>query len=259
MGVALDCKIITKILDTIGGVKTLLEEWQNTYGEHDVPDRATVYRWRDGALPKTSINLIRFANLLDVDPFCLLVPNSNSKVDEVIGEVFKSYQLNDAPEPSLQFIADFFGWNQLWPPPYFEEVRKNKPTRRLIYKWHEQEFALDAAKQSNYYALIKLIPTQPAVRPQTLHFAFGGKSALRRRWLHYGFVVRDGTAVKLTHIHGHGHGHTGSYEASSATDPTFVETWFGPSSATFRVASRHPFSLEVIDDDVGKPRVRFPG
>ena len=258
MGVALDDSIITKILDSIGGVKRLLEDWEDAYGEQEVPDRATVYRWRAGELPKSSINLIRFANLLDVDPFCLLVAEPNSKVDEVIGDVFSAYQLNNVPEPSLQFLADFFGWNQLWPPRYFEEPRKSKPSRRHAYTWHEQEFTHDATNKKNYDALIKLISdrSEAGHRPQTFHFAFGGKSALRQRWLHYGFVVRHKRSVRLIHIHGH----TDSYDAKSDRDPTFVETWFGPNPATFRVASRHPFTLEAdVPRDQTDRAVRFPG
>jgi hypothetical protein len=257
MPIALNSLLITELIESCGGVAKLLRRWGDTYGEDDAPSRQTLYNWRDGQWPKTSISIIRFAELLDIDPFCLLIARDASPAD-VIEDVLQAYQLDTSVEPSLQFISAFFGWNTMWPPKYWEELRRDKPSLTHSFVWHEREFDHDTSVQANYYPAVALTsdPEIIASRPQTFHFAYSGKGALRARWLHFGFVVRFENQVALTHIHGH----TGACVTKTSTSPALVETWFGPGSARFRVASRHPFSLVFRGQDDGPdPRVRFPG
>jgi hypothetical protein len=257
MPIALNSSLIAELIESCGGVAKLLLRWGDTYGEDDVPNRQTLYNWRDGRLPKTSISIIRFAELLDVDPFCLLVARDDSPAD-VIEDVFQSYLHDTSAEPSLQFIAAFFGWTAMWPPKYWEEHRRKKPNLRHSFVWHEREFEHDTSVRANYYPAVALTsdPEIIASRPQTFHFAYSGKGVLGARWLHFGFVVRFEKQVTLTHIHGH----TDACVTKTSTSPALVETWFGPGSARFRVASRHPFSLEFRGQDDGPhPKVRFPG
>jgi len=257
MPIALNNPLIAELVESCGGVAKLLRRWGDVYGEEDVPTRQTMSNWRNGRLPKTSLSIIRLAELLDVDPFCLLVARDDSPAD-VIDHIFQAYQHNTSAEPSLQFIAAFFGGSAMWPPQYWEEHRRKKPELRHSFFWHEREFDHDTAVQANYYATVALTsdPEIVSSRPQTFHFAYSGKSSSRARWFHYGFVVRSKKQVTLTHIRGH----TDACTTKTSTSPTLVETWFGPGSARFRVASRHPFSLEFRGQDEGPDqRVQFPG
>ena len=257
MPVAFNATLLTELIEMTGGVIELLRCWEVEFGDADVPDRQSVYNWRAGKLPKTSITVIRLAHLLDVDPFCLFEAKGKAAAD-VIGEVFEAYQLATSAEPGLQFFQAFFGWKPLWPPPYWEEHRRRKPTLRQNFQWHQQEFVHDITVDTNYDATVA-VHSDPAfisARPQTFHFAFSGKGALKARWMQYGFVVRHRNHARLTHIHGHiREAHTEGLNA-----PTLVATWFGPGPATFRVASLQPFELEFRGKDSGDgERVQFPG
>lgn len=93
-----------------------------------------------------------------------------------------------------------------------------------------------------------------AVAPQAFHFAFRQPGWFADRWLDYGFVVRTGREVRLLHINGKSE----SYKTRSLEEPTYVETFFGPSTVEFCIASLHPFThcvdpVETCSDS----RVRF--
>lgn len=256
MTIALDSYLVSRLIKSFGGVTKLLRHWEETFGVEEAPNRQTVYNWQDGRLPRTSINLIRLAQLLDVDPFCLLAPRDATTAD-AISDVLEAYQLDTSAEPGLQFVRAFFGWKRLWPPPYWEELRKKRHGPRQDFEWHEHEFRHNA-RTINYYPTIALSshPELISARPQTFHFAYSGRGALKTRWLQYGFVVRHERSATLTHIHGH----TDTCHTPDAAAPTLVGTWFGPGPARFRVASQHPFALEaMLRCDEDEDRVCFPG
>lgn len=256
MAVGLNSSLVTELIDACDGVTALLRKWENTYGAEGTPDRQTLYNWRDGHLPSSSVRLIRLAHLLDVDPFCLLAPLDGTAA-EAIGDIFNTYQVDLAKESGLNFLGSFFGWKASWPPNEFQIHPRNRPSQRQDFTWHTAEFAHDPAIRAGYYPTIELTSdvTTLAGRPQTFHFAYSGKAALRSRWLQYGFVVRHRRDVTLMHIHGYIDKCTTETDAA----PTLVETWFGPGPAVFRVVSRHPFSHKVGEDHDGEQRVRFPG
>lgn len=256
MSVGLNGDLVTELMDRYGGVTAFQRTWEDTFGMEGTPDRQTFYNWRRGQLPSSSIRLIRLAHLLDVDPLCLLAPLEGTAT-EVIGDIFHSYQLDLAKESGLQFLSSFFGWKAVWPPKEIQIHSRNRPSQREGFTWHTEEFVHDPTIKAGYYPTIVLTSdvTVITARPQTFHFAYSGKGALRSRWLQYGFVVRHRGDVALMHIHGHIDG----CATSSEEAPTLVETWFGPGPAIFRVASRHPFSLAVRDAGSDESRVRFPG
>jgi hypothetical protein len=90
--------------------------------------------------------------------------------------------------------------------------------------------------------------------PAILHFAFrhGGDSH-KMEWKPFGFVRRERERVTLFNDWAI----TDEAACDGPDDAVCVKTWFGQGSATFRVASLHPFSLSLVKEPPALPTVRF--
>jgi len=206
-----------------------------------------------GKFPDTITRALQLSALLDVDPFCLLVPKRGT-VQTALNAVFQSLKEQDSSSGLLDYLKTMYGWKTEWPPPYWVNDEKHH-----AYAWHVQEFSHDPTTRRNFYKQVGLVADGALVqvRPQTFHFAYSGAGLLSTAtWLNYGFVVRHRQHVRLIHMHGF----TDQHDTSALTDPTWVETYFGPGAANFRVASLHPFELLREDPEHLPERcVRFPG
>ncbi|WP_417449567.1 hypothetical protein [Kordiimonas sp.] len=232
------------------GVPGLLDAWTTSERKalSDPPDRSTVYRWMKGQLPRSASDLLSLCSLLDIDPFSILTARDGS-ISDAIHWLLNAVQLRQWRQPSLSFLADLFGRQQAWPPPSLAETFYGRP-------WHVKEFEHDPAKRALYYACIGLSGSSDIrhTTPQVFHFAFYTPGVFGERWLQYGFVERYNNTIRLIHINGH----TEIYEAEALSEPSSVETWFGPGHAVFRVASLHSFSLTQRNENHQGKKVRFP-
>ena len=213
------------------------------------PHRATIHRWTQGQMPRTKDDLLRLCGILDVDPMCLLsLPEHDSEA--TMERLSTAYLHGRWDPPALEFLNSFLGRRTMWPPTWL--------SRDFFARdWHVREFEHDPAGRINYYATLRIdvgacaYPNGPLV----YHVAYRHRALFGMRWLQYGVVQRDGNRVKLLHINGF----TETCRVDAGT-PMQVQTWLGPGAAVFRVASLHPFALDVADqvsDD--EPIVRFPG
>jgi hypothetical protein len=236
-------------------VDRLLDRWQasqarNTDASKDVPDRATIYRWLNGAFPRTRDDLLRLCGFLDVDPFCMLTLPATDEA-AAVRRLHSAFWLNRWEPPALSFFAEFFGHQHYWPP---SQLAKQYYGR----DWHTEEFGHDPEIRANYYAQIELVrlAVPDSGTPQVFHFAYQQPGLFGQRWIQYGFVERQGLLVRLLNITGQ----VEHYRAESGDRPSVVETWFGPSLANFRIASLHPFSMRFKDaQEPTDLRVRFSG
>jgi hypothetical protein len=231
-------------------VASFLAAWTDSSATaDDDPDRATVYRWMQGTLPKNEDLLIRLSVLLDVDPFALLTI-VDQDVETALDQMLEIVQRSSSKPAPLQLLRNFLGRQKEWPP---EALAK----RHFECCWHIQEFEHDPAVRSNFYAAVELTCDRIVSnrRPQLFHFAYRSPRFFAGRWLQYGIVACRGRAIDLWHINGHAE----RIEAD-IHEPARVKTWFGPGSITFRVASLHPFLLtRGSDEDDKSPAVVFPG
>lgn len=228
------------------GVAGLQSHWDASGG----PNRATLYRWIGSALPRSPDDLLRLCALLDVDPFCLLVPGGGNAI-AAASALIHAYQ-NDHWErvPALSFLRQFAGRQSEWPPSALatEHYRRN---------WSVIDFTHSASLGHSYYARLELRPTPDrGLLPTTYHFAFRQQHFFGSKWLHYGYVVDHASKVSLVHINGH----IQDYDRSANQSRAIVETFFGPISTTFRVASLHSFDLRILTptETANAPAVRFP-
>lgn len=250
MTIRLDGKLVKSLIDQAGGVGKFLEAWSrlSVDGEDEV-DRATIFRWCQGQLPKNRQRLMRLAALLDVDPFALICI-SEGDIATAIDDILEFVQHGRAMPAPIQLAREFFGRRREWPPLVVARELVNRP-------WEIREIVHDPMLRMNYYAVFELASEeqQDRSRPQVLHFAFRDPNAFAGRWLQYGFVVRNGKQVELRHINGHHQ----VIALPRADDPVHVETYCGPGPGVFRVASLHRFSLRTLQErDAVEKVLRFP-
>lgn len=249
MPLRMNSELLRELVRAIGGAQALIDAWTQSAPDPDETlDKATVSRWLNGrSLPKDSSKFLRLAALLDVDPFSLLAPESDRPglaVDRIINLIRSRTMIPAA----FSFMHDFFGRRKDWPP---ELETPSRP-------WVIRGFVHDPQRQTNVYAkvLLKSESDLIASRPQAFHFAFRHPTYFGGYWLQYGTVFRWRGEATLWHINGHSE----RISIESLTDPTPARTWFGPGPAIFRVASLHPFELEVtIDQSDGSRALTFPG
>lgn len=233
-----------------GGIAELQDRWVQSPAQVDrdaaVPHRSTMHRWSTGKVPRTSDDLLRLCGVLDIDPLCLLtLPQADP--DLAIEKLMSAYVHGRWQPPALEFLAEFLGRRSAWPP-------QGLARRYFGRDWYTAELEHDPARAANFYATFRIAAAGEG--PFVYHVAFRHSRLFARRWLQYGFVVRHGLAVRLRHINGH----VDTYEAPSLASATLVQTWFGPGSVCFRVASLHPFALTLDPPGpVEGEAVRFPG
>lgn len=220
------------------------ESWP--YPDTGRPDRGTLWRWRRGEAVPNEFNFLGLAGSLDVDPALLL------KLRE--GTTFIDFCESVSPTgwggswaSSLRKFSFFqdviFGKNE-WPP-------SEKILPAFKRDWFRHFFRHDATKRASYYAAFLITPKRGA-RNRVWHFAWRDGW---RGWRPYGVVIARDSEIHLYCFDGR--------EASVAVKADqyqqfVVETWFGPNSAEFCLASLHDFTVELWNGDSSAfPNVRF--
>lgn len=234
-----------------GGIPELQDRWLLLPGnrrDRDVepPHRATLHRWIQGQAPRTAKDLLSLCGVLDIDPTCLLRFG-----DGAAERLSRAYLVRRWNPPVLGFIQDFLGRRAEWPP---RQLARDYFGR----EWATHEVEHRATDRTNYYATLKVAPdgSRYPEGPLVYHVAFRHADLFGRRWLQYGWLLREGKRVELRHINGY----VATCELPGTDLPLRVETWFGPSPAVFRLASLHPFQMEMDDSsDHQQSVVRFPG
>ncbi|MCB1641825.1 MAG: hypothetical protein KDI37_08845, partial [Xanthomonadales bacterium] len=152
--------------------------------------------------------------------------------------------------PALEFLTSLLGRRTMWPPVWLARDYFGR-------EWFVRDFEHDATDRINYYLTLRITAADPAHRkaPYLYHVAFRHRQLFGQRWLQYGYVQRERDSVSLRHINGF----VDRCEVEP-DGPTIVQTWAGPGPAVFRIASLHPFALDLIEDgSASAAMVRFPG
>lgn len=208
-------------------------------------DRSTISRWRrQGKLPDDPLRFLRLAEALDVDPLLLFELEGDRFPDTCrrIGRLLITGRIGRALG-SLTFLEDF--WRAAggeWPP---KEIRNASGKDFIQYAWVPRGFRhegqLDGGHEGrNFYASIELESGRVATRsaPQVWHFAYRDPLEWAAAWHPYGSVALVGTRLEL-------YSYAGRVTMVEAPGPIAVETWLGEGDADFRIASLHPFELDL--------------
>lgn len=235
------------------GVDALRERWRIRYCEArkktpPVPDRATLYRWLGGTLPRQRDSYLRLCGIFDIDPFAaLLLPSG--KEAAAMQFLYRSFWLRSWRQPALGFLSEFFGHHVDWPPKSIAAEYFSRP-------WRQEDFAHNPEEKANYYAGVEISCSdkRKSGLPQVFHFAYCQPHAYARRWIAYGYIIKRSNKVELVNITGD----MQSHKTPIKTQSIMAETWFGQSPVNFRIASLHDFSVCVHRDAKQRsPNVRF--
>jgi hypothetical protein len=213
-----------------GNISAVAAAWPHNQTQ---PHRSTILRWFSGdTLPRTEENLLSLAAALDLDPFALwhLAPATFPAFCARIFEAASSGNWNRIMS-GLAFVGQFVLPSKNWPPIRLVRDYYGK-------EWVLAEFSFPAMNHRDYFESLLIVPRAPTAGDQVWHFAW--RPALDAPWRPYGFVRLFGTDLRLFSF-------TGLSAQAILSEPSSfcVETWIGPGSAHFRVASIHDFSLQT--------------
>lgn len=239
-----------RLLATGRGVVDVARDWP----VEDAPHRTTLYRWlQSQTLPRSQRHLLGLAGALDVDPFALWAVTAPT-FERVVARVTRVLWSKEWARihPALSFLEFFVGPLAEWP---VERIAQEYFHR----SWKCREFKHDASSSTQaHYVQVVLQPAESDAfwDPHVFHFAWRDSRAPTTGWRPYGFVEvsRSDAQVRLFHFSGW----TQSVGLKADVVAVVVETFFGPRSAAFRVASLHEFRLHIPSappSDI--PRVRF--
>lgn len=236
-----DPRVIERIIEArFKSVTGLMEDWDERYGDgtgEDVPARSSFFRWRKGALPRTDVELLKWAALLDLDPAALIeMPTSRFKaMVEAVAAKFAFGRLDKAFDA---YVGRMITPSPFWPPD--DMVRPAYGNA-----WHVVELAHDPKVRKDFTACIEIAsPGWDGIAPRAFHFAYRRSVPDAMFWTPYGTVIRDETTVRLFHS-------SAPPEEKPAPEiglPARVGTYFGLGAAEFRIACLHPFEARVGPD-----------
>jgi hypothetical protein len=210
-------------------------------------DRSTIYRWLERGLPSNKDDVFGFAAALDVDPVGILSLDH----EHLRSRFEKERRLFQAGHAGLSMLSAF--WPIYMPGPNWPD---NSLSQSFYARnWHAENFYHDPSNsQPNVFANIVLSArTQAKSAPRVYHVAYKRTNAWDAMWRPYGTVVGVRRHVQLL-------SESGDFQRvtdSRSPDRVSFDTYFGPGPADFRIASIHPFRLNIVCPSSAEGCVRF--
>lgn len=216
------------------GVPGLMSAWHSRFGSE--PDRATFYEWIGNERFSSSLtNLLRLCACIDVDPAFIVRIDGGMSYN--IADAMLRKALGDVGGRGVRArdVVDIFGPVVAWPAsaPILDAFGRD---------WTRHEF--DNPGGNAFYQRL-LIRLPDATRPRILHFAYRVKGTAL--WRVYGFVEVGAPSARLVNFFGRCQEVEGAFPAG-----VVVETHFGEGACSFRVASLHPFAVELMPPGTGE-------
>jgi hypothetical protein len=209
--------------------------------------RSSIYRWLKSGVPKRPDALLDFCGALDVDPMAILDFELSGTIRD-FGKLRMEFQLGRELASPLKVFKDLLFPGPHWP--------VDTPVERYYGRpWYRNDFTHDAQTFTNVYALLGLRPRyDDRATPLVFHIAYRRKSAADQMWRPYGSIIRREASLMIVSESG------GMIERANTPDGRIeFETFYGPGPADFRLASIHPFDLEVAVPSGANDALRFVG
>ena len=244
--------LIKRVFDTkYGGPSAALSAWsERGYEEEripvDPPSRNTLDRWRKGDLPGRLNDILRWSDLLDLDPFALVeISEVDAEFARFAATIATKYATENLDENNyLKYFGKLVQPNPNWPP-------NDMIWPVLAQNWYIADIKHDPRIRKNFMACLHLhTPGWDGVSPRTFHFAYRRAIPVPPFWTPYGTVVREENRARLYHTSGF----MRIRQVTSLEETTRVGTEFGPGAAFFRIASLRPF-FAVIGPDASESEI----
>lgn len=239
------------IKDQYGTVDDLLVEWEYRCAlnkKFAKPREASrVYKYSKGELPKKEDTLFSYCALLNADPIAIVDTSQ-----EFVAKHYWKERLHFFSSEKKTLLAPFrplFLPGQQWPDNSIVETYYDRT-------WHTEEFLFAADTMAHGYAAVYITPQDelPLNHPRVFHFAYQVKGAPDQLWRPYGITIGYHDRVRLIHERGVWQ----EIAKPEHSKDVIAETFFGPDSCWFRVASLHPFEIGVVAPSPETNVVRFP-
>ena len=251
MAIPLNATFVKSLVDArFGSIDNLVVEWEErvALGQQKAGgsrDRATIYRWLKRGIPSRQDELYGFCATLDVDPIAVL-SLSKSFIDRVFSRERLLLQLNAIHRSQFAPLWLIYRPGPGWPNVEISRSYYNRP-------WNTAEFSHDAKAVTGVYATVRMTAPPEGLLPQAYHFAYRRTNTRDGMWRPYGTVMRFAQKTVLI-------SESGDYQEDKIRRPTrttVANTYFGDGPAEFKLASLHPFDLDVDPFADGDGIVRF--
>lgn len=251
--VFLDPNAVDLALNAIGETReSIAYEWQDMVarGRMDfppAPGRSTLYDWIADGFPSIKkwkskgventrfYQIIAFCALIDVDPLAMFDLERNGYGSR-FAEIRKLIQRKVGALGALEPLYDLFAPDEEWPNGFLAK-------RFWGRDWHSIEFDNRKEFQSHDDALLKVcFEKRPGGAPRCVHIAYRRWDTrdIDTMWRFYGTVV---SIDRRNELFNEGGVHK-IMKALDSIDLAF-RTHFGGRKVEFKLASIHPFNLEI--------------
>lgn len=229
--------------ERFGRVAIPPEAWESP--QLGLINRSTLHRWCNGTVTPRPDYLFEVAGLLDVDPLVILMPAPDSFRDGFLLFHEAPSLANFGDDAAL--LATLVGTLRSRPTWPRDDFSRQFFGRNWVRRFVEH----DRKTRADYYERFT-IRFAEGVGDKVVHFAWKGPRG--RSWSPYGFVAVTPASLNLYSYDGS----ASNCPIDGAVESIAVETWFGSGSASFCLASLHPFEVLVGDDgESSDPTVRF--
>lgn len=247
-------EVVGLIEKRFGSVDNLVVEWEELVrtkkmGFGQARDRSSIYRWLDKGMPSSLDALFGFCGVLNIDPISIL-DFEKSGILKNFGKLRRSFQLGLKASSSYKALWEMFVPGPNWPSNTIAENYYGRP-------WHIVDFAHDSREITNVYALLNImLPMRTEeFSPVVFHIAYRRKGALDAMWRPFGSIISVFNSTKLI-------SESGDFQEmpmERAEEKVLVETFLGPGSVDFRLASLHRFDLQLDIPSTSTGVLRFHG
>lgn len=215
--------------------------------------KSTLGHWLKGENQPRPERFLKMCAALDVDFFATLEV-SEGQIAALVPEIVQAVMAGDwRALPTFAFLGKFLLAPGGWPK---EQLLKHyRPfSRSGTRTWHWHDFEHDpAAGKQDYYGTFRLRFTAD---PQVWWIAFRERLGIPWMWYRYGCFRKCWEEVLLMNFVFMGE--TQCYIHPEGVDSVVVQTYLGNRPTTYRIASLHPFKMEVLEGTpAGEDFVQF--
>lgn len=234
-----------------GGIENFVESWRERDAQLGrirglARDEKTIYGWLQKGLPARRETIFDFFAMLGCDPISL-IDITRSDFPKNFSRIRLAFLLGGNSAGAFRYLFELYRPGCGWPN---EEL-----SQTLLGKhWEVRDHLHSAGGVVSKYAMFCCkLPKFEIARPLAFHIAYRRVLNADDLWRPYGTVIVRTDECHLIHENGF----MQRKVRTSTNSPVQFQTFFGPSTLEFRVASLTPFSLSVDFPSCDQGALRF--
>ncbi len=240
--------------EKFGGIDNFADAWANsTKKGSDQPTARsvkTIYKWLAQGLPKNEETFFSFFGVLGVDPFSL-IDLDKSQFRKHFGVLRQAVLLGGINIGGFRPLLHVLKPSPQWPGSTLVKHHYGRD-------WTTRDLAHEAEETKNLDVTLRIEGRgdYPTAWPRAYHIAYRRLSNADGLWRPFGTVITRNSEAILVHENGSMKRIEMPYRSKHQVA---FKTFFGPSPADFRIASLHPFEIELELYDDPEVVLQFAG